>query len=144
MNKIFENTPAALDRRRLLRRLGLVGLGMMSGAGSGSGAARAQSNQTTKPGAKVPVSPPPADVNDLSMEVAAMRTLYLLHAGPDQTDASRPHGYYSGIKGTGKDAAQKARQRQKADVSKNYLKVLTELRAAFITGQKNRINELSD
>jgi hypothetical protein len=51
-------------------------------------------------------------------------------------------GYWGGIKGN--SGAGEARQRKKGQVSKNYLKVLIDLRAAFIAGQKERINELSE
>ena len=76
------------------------------------------------------------------MEVAALRTLYLLKASPDQT-GGRPAnlGYF---KSHAKDCAQPPRQRTAANVSETYRKVLTELRAAFIAGQEDRINELSD
>ena len=39
---------------------------------------------TTKGRPKFQVSPPPDDVNELGMEVAALRTMYLLKASPDQ------------------------------------------------------------
>jgi hypothetical protein len=97
--------------------------------------------EAAKPSA-ITISPPPADINDLSMEVAALRTLYLLKASPDQT-GGRPANLGS-IKAHSKDCAQAPRQRQVAEVSKNYRKVLTDLRAAFIAGQDERINELSD
>jgi hypothetical protein len=98
--------------------------------------------------AQAPISPPPNDINDLSMEVAALRTLYLFKANPDQNSYSSPQELaewnFYGIRPRAAACAQKFRQRQEADVSKNYVKLLTELRAAFITGQENRINALSE
>jgi len=135
-----------LDRRRLLRTLGLVGLGLASGT---TLTARAHTKADNKLPATTPVSPPPADVNDLSMEVAALRALYLLKTGPDQQGErsdmlTTPMGTYPFVTGQSKGCAQPPRQRQPANVSKNYRKVLTELRAAFIVNQTNRVNELSD
>jgi hypothetical protein len=117
----------------------MVAIGRMAGTGAD---AVAQEKGDAKSPAKGEISAPPADINDLSMEVAALRTLYLLKAGPDQT-IDRP-SQYGGVKFHGKDCAQKPRQREKADVSANYRKVLTDLRAAFIAGNADRINELSD
>ena len=73
-----------LERRRLLGAIGLAGLGVISGSLVEDTAPRASANQDKKPRPKVDVSPPPDDVNDLSMEVAALRTMYLLKASPDQ------------------------------------------------------------
>ena len=84
------------------------------------------------------------------MEVAALRTLYLFKAGPDQAverfqaSGDDPDLMYTAIMKRGKIDAQKPRSREEASVSKNYRKVLTELRAAFIAGQEERINELSE
>ncbi len=94
-----------------------------------------------KPESKIPLIPPPTDVNELSMEVAALRTLYLLKAGPDQFPE---HNSYPGIKLHLKNCAQPPRTRRDAQVSKNYLKLLIDLRAAFITNNEDRIGELSD
>jgi hypothetical protein len=103
--------------------------------------AEGQSQEPAKAaGGPIEILPPPADVNDLSMEVAALRTLYLLKAGRDQ---SGERSSYPGVKKFGKDAAQ-TRKRRPADVSKNYRKVLVDLRAAFIANQEERINDLSD
>jgi hypothetical protein len=121
---------------------GLIGFGLVAVLGNGPSAVLAQTKEEAKKPASIPISPPPADFNDLSMEVAALRTLYLLKAAPDQT-GDRPANFGS-IKANAKDCAQARRQRQEADVSKNYRKVLTELRAAFIANQEDRINELSD
>jgi len=127
--------PTFLDRRRLLGKLGLVGLGLASGT---TLTARAQTKADHTSPAKIPVSPPPADVNDLSMEVNALRTMYLLRAR-GLSEPTEPKVRYRG-----KDCAQQPRKRKEANVTKNYRKVLTELRAAFIVNQENRINELSD
>jgi hypothetical protein len=120
-----------------LGTLGLMGLGLLAGLGGDPDAAHAQ----TKATARIDVSPPPADVNNLSMEVAALRTLYLLKTGPDLTEH---RGGFAGVTLLSKDCAAKPRQRQEAIVSKNYRKVLTDLRAAFIASREQRINELSD
>jgi len=143
---VIGHGPTFLDRRRLLGTLGLVGFGLASGI---TLPARAQTKADNKPAAKISVSPPPADVNDLSMEVAALRTLYLLKAGPDQLGERRlahmaQAGWYPSVTAHAKGCAQPPRPRQPAKVSKNYLKVLTELRAAFIVNQETRVNELSD
>jgi len=137
MQQFLESSRSVL----LLGALGLMGLGLVAGFGGAPEAARAQTKDDKKAPAKIVVSPPPADVNDLSMEVAALRTLYLLKAAADQTDHP---GTYAGIKSSLKDCAQKPRQRQVAKVSKNYRQVLAELRAAFIVNQASRINELSE
>jgi hypothetical protein len=118
----------------LFGALGLIGLGLAFGPG-GREAARADAKDDNKSPPRGDISPPPADVNALSMEVAALRTLHLLQAGPDQM---------RGVKLWGRGTAQQPRQRAEANVSANYRKVLTELRGAFIAGQEDRINELTD
>lgn len=114
----------------LLGALGFLGLVFPSAA------ARAQPPTDQKAAAKIDVGPPPADINDLSMEVAALRTLYLLRADARQLRGMKTHAEHIG--------AQDVRKRQEADVSANYRKVLTDLRAAFIAGEDDRILELSD
>jgi hypothetical protein len=145
---VIGHGPTVLDRRRLLGTLGLVGLGLASGT---TLTARAQTKADNKPPAKIDVSPPPADVNDLSMEVNALRTMYLLKASPDQAPELPDRNQFNGVmmaaqslgQANPKPTAQPPRQRKQAKVSKNYLKVMTELRAAFIVNQERRINELS-
>jgi hypothetical protein len=110
----------------VLGALGLIGLAQ---------ATRAQTKEGAPAPAKIAISPAPTDVNDLSMEVAALRTLYLLRAGPRQL---------RGVKKHGEESAPELRKRQEPKVSANYRKVLIELRAAFIAGQEDRINELSE
>ena len=50
----------------------------------------AQKETAQKAPAQATISPPPKDINDLSMEVAALRTLYLFKANPDQNSYSSP------------------------------------------------------
>jgi hypothetical protein len=91
---------------------------------------------------KIAIIPPPTDVNELSMEVAALRTLYLLKAGPDDNGE---HNNYAAIKEYMQGCTQQPpRKRKPADVSKNYEKLLIDLRAAFIAKDEDRIGELSD
>jgi hypothetical protein len=100
-----------------------------------------QSQEPAKAAAgPIEIIPAPADANDLSMEVAALRTLYLLKAGRDQS-GERPA--FVGVKRYAKDSAE-TRKRRPGEISKNYQKVLVDLRAAFIANQEDRINELSD
>jgi hypothetical protein len=134
--------------------VGLLIYAASSGFGGFFATATAQTKESTPAKAKdeakaapqaaaaLKLIPPPADVNELSMEVAALRTLYLLKAGPDQNEE---YNSYDGIKNFLKDKEipQPPRDRL-AKVSKNYLKVLTDLREAFITNNEDRISELSD
>jgi hypothetical protein len=132
-----------LNSRRTILLLGLLGLGALVVCGYDP-AARAQTKAGDKAAdkalAKGLILPPPADANELSMEVAALRTLYLLKTGDDQTE--RPAGYW-GPWNWGK-GAESSRQRQQAKVSPRYLKTLTELRNAFVANQEDRILELSE
>ena len=94
-----------------------------------------------KAAAKISIISPPTDANDLSMEVAALRTLYLLKAGPDENGE---HNAYPGFKDFTKECKQDPpRTRRAAQVSKNYLKLLVDLRAAFVAHDEDRIGELS-
>jgi hypothetical protein len=127
------NEFTVLDRRRLLGRLGLVGLGLASGTNL---TAEAQTKADTKPSAKVPVSPAPADLNDLNLEVQALRTLYLAKCSWECLNGI--HMWYRD------GSAPQPRKRQAAKVSVNYRKVLTDLRAAFITENDARIAVLSE
>jgi len=134
-----------LERRRLLGALGLAGLGVISGTFIEETVPRAAAYQDKKPRPKFKVGPPPEDVNDLSMEVAALRTTYLLKASPDQDLPDR--NQFNGIAMLcryPKPTAEPPRDRAEAKVSKNYRKVLTDLRAAFIVNHEARIRELSD
>jgi hypothetical protein len=136
-----------LERRRLLGALGLAGLGVVSGSLIEETAPRAAATQDKKPGPKFDVSPPPDDVNDLSMEVAALRTMYLLKASPDQAPDLPDRNQFNGIFYLAKfpkPTAEPPRDRNEAKVSKNYRKVLNDLRAAFIMNHEARIRELSD
>jgi len=86
-------------------------------------------------------------VNDLSMEVAALRTMYLLKASPDQAPELPDRNQFNAINFCAlhpKVTAQPPRDRYEAKVSKNYRKVLADLRAAFIVNHDARIRELSD
>ncbi len=92
----------------------------------------------TKQPPRIEVAPPPADVNDLAMEVDALRTMYLFQFG-------RVNGQgYEGIRLIAKQTPTKAQKREAANASENYVKALTELREAFITGQEDNINDLSE
>jgi hypothetical protein len=103
-------------------------------------AAKAKDDGKAAP--KIAILPPPEDVNDLSMEVAALRTLYLLKAGSDQNPE---HNAYDGIKLYIKECAPNPPKKRRAvEVNKNYQKLLIELRAAFIVNNEDRISELSD
>jgi hypothetical protein len=131
----------------LLGTLGVAGLGLLSSAVVDQSAPRANAAQDKKPRPKFDVSPPPDDVNDLSMEVAALRTIYLLKASPDQAPDLPDRNQFNGIFYLAKfpkPTAEPPRDRKEAKVSKNYRKVLTDLRAAFIANHEARIRELSD
>jgi hypothetical protein len=128
--------------------VGLLAYVLSTGSGSIFDSAVAQTKEPAaakakgegKAAAKIEVIPPPTDVNELSMEVAALRTLYLLKAGPDQNEE---YNSYDGIKFHMKDCAQPPRERL-ANVSKNYQKLLIDLREAFISNNEDRIGELSN
>jgi hypothetical protein len=135
-----------LERRRLLGVLGLAGLGLISGSGVGKAAPIARSKQDKKPHTNFHVSPPPEDVNDLSMEVAVLRTMYLLKASPDQAPDLPDRNQFNGLAVVSRNppTAEPPRERNEPIVSKNYRKVLSDLRAAFIVNDEPRIHELSD
>lgn len=92
------------------------------------------------------ISPPPTDVNLLSMEVNALRTLYLLRGDdPDHAVGSQnPDERLTVIKFKKWVAcAQKEdKDRQPAEVSDAYRKLLIELRAAYISQQDEKIEKL--
>jgi hypothetical protein len=139
--------PAFLERRRLLGALGLAGLGLISGSVIEDTAPRARADQSKKGRPKFDVSPPPDDINDLSMEVAALRTMYLLKASPDQAPDLPDRNQFNAINFCAlhpKVTAQPPRDRNEAKASKNFRKVLADLRAAFIVNHEGRIRELSD
>lgn len=131
-------------RRRLLSALGLAGLGLISSSLVERTAPRVLAYQDKKSRPKFQVSPPPEDVNDLSMEVAALRTMYLLKASPDQELPDRNQFNALWFIARNPTTAEPPRDRTPAKVSKNYRKVLTDLRAAFIVNNEGRIRELSD
>jgi hypothetical protein len=136
-----------LGRRRLLGVLGFAGVGLASGFGLETTPPRARAGEEHKQRPKFDVSPPPDDVNDLSMEVAALRTMYLLKASPDQALELPDRNQFNAISYIAKSPKPTAvppRERKEAKVSKNYRKVLTDLRAAFIANHEARIRELSD
>lgn len=68
----------------MLGALGLAALGLSSASAAVETAPTARADEDKQPRPKFQVSPPPDDVNDLSLEVAALRTMYLLKASPDQ------------------------------------------------------------
>jgi len=121
--------------------MSLLAIGLISGFGGVPESATAQTKNEAKAAASIAVVPPPADVNDLSMEVAALRTLYLLKAGPENANENNT---YEVLKIEAKGCAQAPKQRRAAEVGPKYKKVLIELRAAFIANQVDRINELSE
>jgi hypothetical protein len=108
--------------------LTVLGLGLFSAGGAGD-AARAQA-----PAEKV-IAAPPGDVNALSMEVAVLRTLYLIKAAPHHLER---------IKRDCKDCPMKPRKREATDVTPEYKKTLIDLRAALIAADDDKVNELSD
>jgi hypothetical protein len=130
------------ERRQLLGAFGLAGLGLLSSAVAEGSAPRPAAKSEKQPRPKFQVSPPPDDVNDLSMEVAALRTMYLLKASPDQGLPDR--NQFNALAFLSRKTAEPHRDRDEAQVSKNYRKVLTDLRAAFIVNHEARIRELSD
>jgi hypothetical protein len=139
--------PISLERRRLLGVLGLAGLGLFSGSVVENSAPRARADQDKKSRPKFDVGPPPDDLNDLSIEVAALRTMYLLKASPDQSPDLPDRNQFNGIAHLAKNpkpTAEPPRDRNEARASKNYRKVLTDLRAAFINNHEARIRELSN
>jgi len=138
--------PTFLERRRLLGALGLAGLGLISSSFVEESAPRARADQGKKSRPKFDVGPPPDDVNDLSMEVAALRTMYLLKASPDQAPDLNDRNQFNGVAWCAlhPKTAQPTRDRTEAKVSKNFRKVLADLRAAFIVNHDSRIRELSD
>jgi hypothetical protein len=139
--------PIFLERRRLLGALGLAGLGLFSGPVIEQTAPVARADQDKKSRPKFNVSPPPDDLNDLSMEVAALRTMYLLKASPDQAPDLPDRNQFNGIAHLAKNpkpTAEPPRDRNEAKASKNFRKVLADLRAAFIVNHERRIRELSD
>jgi hypothetical protein len=94
------------------------------------------------------ITPPPADINDLSLEVAALRTLYLLYSWPDHTNGSWKYHtngpWYYIQQYAQKSPPEKPKSMKPAVVSDKYKKVLTELRAAYIAGQDDRIIDLTE
>jgi len=114
---------------RLVLALGaliVLAVALVADSGSLAGAARADD--------KV-IAAPPADVNALSMEVAVLRTLFLLKAAPHHLEKIRTQF---------KDGVMKPRKREVADAGPEYKKALTDLRAALIAGDEDRVNDLSD
>jgi hypothetical protein len=98
--------------------------------------------------AAMDVGPPPSKTNDLSMEVAALRTLYLLNAWQDHNNGSwKYHSnapWYYILDLARKNPPEPGRERKPATVSDKYKRVLTELRVAYIAGQDDRIVDLTD
>jgi hypothetical protein len=124
----------------VLAAVGLCGLGFGQDPTEDSPKAK-----KTPPPGTFRVPPPPADTNDLSLEVAALRTIMLMNVWPD-SDLRPNSGTWKVIydRGIEKGCAEKARTRPPANVSEAYKKVLTDLRAALITDQTDRVVELSD
>jgi hypothetical protein len=118
-----------------------------------------------QPPAKPPAPPNPApagmsipagpnDITELSMEVAALRTLYLLNAWPDHTDGSWTYHtngpWYYILEEAQNHKTAEAPRKRKDPVAPDpatlaaYKKVLNELRIAYIAGQDDRIVDLTD
>jgi hypothetical protein len=119
----------------------------------GQAAAKPGAPQNAAPGGmNIPAGP--VDINELSMEVAALRTLYLLNVWPDHYDGSwtyhtnAPWVYILDEAQTLKTA--EAPRKRKDPVAPDattlaaYKKVLNELRIAYIAGQDDRIVDLTD
>ena len=133
---------------------GLLLLGSLAGFGAGPDSVRAQ------PGAKnkafenalredpifksTGILVPPQDANDLSMEVNALRTLYLFRGneadlvdGTQHPDGSR----LNLIRAKAENCKQKL-EREPAVVSDAYRELLVDLRAALIAVDAGRIEDL--
>jgi hypothetical protein len=123
----------SLRTARFLGAVGLIGFGLVASP-DGPVAAYAQPKAPKRLG-KFEIPPPPDDVNELSMDVAALRALYLLKASPEQL--------HNGVR-LGREAAMPPRKREKAEVSPKYRQLLLDLRSAFIAGQEDDIEELSE
>jgi hypothetical protein len=143
---VANRTPGQVfhERRRLLGAFGLAGLGLFAGSMLEEAAPQARADDDKKGRPKFQVSPPPDDVNELSMEVAALRTMYLLKASPDQGLPDRNQFNGLALLTLNPKTAEPPRERKEAKASKNYRKVLADLRAAFIVNHEGRIHELSD
>jgi hypothetical protein len=108
MRQVLKNHRAIL----LCIAMGLLVYALNSGFGGLFATATAQTKEFTSAKAKdeakaapqtaaaPKIIPPPTDANELSMEVAALRTLYLLKAGPDQNEE---YNSYDGIRNFLKD-----------------------------------------
>ncbi len=141
-----------------LGSFGMLGLGIGLGMSVQSRAVDPQASagvgqQTVKnppaKGAAMDIPPPPTDLNELSMEVAALRTLYLLNAWPDHNNGSwkyhtNPPFVWIQTHAGKHPPEPSTKKRNPAVVSEAYKKALIELRAAYITGQDDRIIDLTD
>jgi hypothetical protein len=97
------------------------------------------------------ITPPPPELNDLILEVAALRTLYLLNSWPDHNNGSWKYHtnapwYYiqQYAQKNPPNPPEKPKDLNPPVVSDKYKKVLIELRAAYIAGQDDRIIDLTD
>jgi len=116
----------------------LLGLLVSLSAAPGDVLAQAK-NKADKTG----ITPAPQDVNDLSMEVNALRTLYLLRgADPDSAVGIQNPDIRLQVFKNYADCAQKKEKRTQAKVSDAYRKVLVELRGALIAEDVEQIEEL--
>jgi hypothetical protein len=118
----------------------LLLLGFLVAFSSDRGAALAQA---TKKADKTGVPPAPEDVNYLSMEVNALRTLYLLRGSdPDASvGGQNPDERLKEFKTYSACAQKEEKKREEAKVSDAYRKTLVELRAALIADDVERIEE---
>jgi hypothetical protein len=92
---------------------------------------------------KTGIASPPRDANDLSMEVNALRTLYLFRGDPDQVEATQhPDGPRLWMIRSKSELCKQAIERAPAVVSDAYRKLLIDLRAALLLVDEARIEEL--
>jgi hypothetical protein len=119
---------------------------------SGQAPAKAEAPAQAAPN-DMGIGPGPVDINELSMEVAALRTLYLMNVWPDHNNGSWKHQTnapwtYILDEARSYNTAEGPRPpgnpRKAADATDAYKRVLSELRIAFIAGQDDRIVDLTD
>jgi hypothetical protein len=164
-----------INRKSLIKPLfwlgafGILGVGIGMGMSTRTSALDPQDKQDQAGGNQPPaknvaaqkaaaaamgIPAPPADINDLSMEVAALRTLYLFNVWQDHNNGSWKYHtnapwVYILDEARNNNTAMPAVDRKPAtgespDAINNYKRVLAELRIAYIAGQDDRIIDLTD